>query len=426
MQFIELPYIEGRMLSFRVPEGTHAVVYKPSPPQAVETPDTLVNRALDNPLESLRLEDKVGAGDRVLIICDDMTRPTPTHVLMPYVLDRLNHAGVADRDIQILFAQGTHRPMVENEMRAKVGDEVFQRVACYNHDAFDASQLTYLGKSEDDVEVWLNRRVKEATFVIGVGGLAPHSVVGYGGGAKILYPGVAGAETVLGFHITLSLDPANYHGVYPSPGRTRIRHLADVIGLNFVVNSISGLDGQIYAVYAGSHHAVLERGIRVVKSIYGMPVSRRHRVVVVSSYPKSVEFWQGIGGAYSADTLAQPGAEIILASACPEGGARSYENYTTYVGMNTRDLEGLLRERKCRTLNECLCIAGAIKAAYMREKHHVSLISDGLSRTEIKQMGFDHCETIEAALDAAFAREGQPDEIGVIPYGGYSYCYMDE
>lgn len=241
-----------------------------------------------------------------------------------------------------------------------------------------------------------------------------------------MYPGVAGAETVLGFHITLSLDPTNYHGVYPSPGRTQIRHLADVIGLNFVINSISGIDGQIYAVYAGSHQAVLERGIRVVKSIYGMPTTRRHQVVVVSSYPKSIEFWQGIGGVYSADTLAHPGAEIILASACPEGDARSYKNYTTYVGMSTGDLAALLRERKCRTLNECLCIAGAIKAAYMREKHHISLISDGLSRAEIEQMGFDRYESIEEALAAAFARKGRQDEIGVIPYGGYTYCYMDE
>jgi hypothetical protein len=62
----------------------------------------------------------------------------------------------------------------------------------------------------------------------------------------------------------------------------------------------------------------------------------------------------------------------------------------------------------------------------MREKHHISLISDGLSRAEIEQVGFDRCETVEVALAAAFARKGQQDEIGVIPYGGYSYYYMDE
>jgi nickel-dependent lactate racemase len=392
----------------------------------VDAPGALVNKALDNPLESLRLEEKVKAGDRVLIICDDMTRSTPTHILMPYVLDRLSHAGVPDRDVQILFAQGTHRPMTESEMRAKVGDEAFQRVACHNHDAFDPAQLTYFGRSEDGVEVWLNRRVKESTFVIGVGGLAPHSMVGYGGGAKILYPGVAGAETVLGFHITISLDPTNYHGVYPSPGRTRIRHLADVVGLDFVVNSISGVDDQIYAVYAGSHQAVLEEGIQMVRAIYGVPARRRYEVVVASSYPKWLEFWQGIGGAYAADTLVTPGGEVILATACPEGGARSYENYERCVGTNTQELARWLRERTCRTVGECLCVAGAIKAAYMREKHHISLISDGLSRAEIEQMGFDRYESIEEALAAAFARKGQQDEIGVIPYGGYTYCYMDE
>jgi nickel-dependent lactate racemase len=234
---------------------------------------------------------------------------------------------------------------------------------------------------------------------------------------------VAGAETVLGFHITLSLDPTNYKGVYPTPGRARIRHLADVVGLDFVVNTVSANDERIVAVYAGAHEAVLEAGIQDVKKTYGVPVDRRYEVVVVSSYPKAIEFWQGVGGAYTADPLAKPGAEIVLAAACPEGGARSYRNYASYVGMTSQELARRLRERACESLNECMCIAGAIKAAYMREKYHISLISDGLSPTEIKQMGFEHYSSVNNALAAALSRKGPQREIAIIPFGGQSFGY---
>ena len=418
---VELPFINERKITFRVPEATVVAVYEPKAIQTVDAPETLVNRTLDNPLESQRLEERVKLGDKILIICDDVTRPTPAYLLIPSVLNRLNRAGLPDSDIQVLFALGTHRPMTEREMQAKVGNEVFQRVTCHNHDAFDKTELDCFGRSEDGVDVWLNSRVREATFVIGIGDVAPHAIVGYSGGSKILYPGVAGADTVLDLHIASSLDPTNYYGVYPSPGRTRIRQLADVVGLDFVVNSVLCKDDQIYQVYAGSHNTVLEAGVRTAKMLYGTPADRLYDMVVTSSHPHSIDFWQGVKGAFAAATLVKAGGEIILASACPEGSAKSYPNYASYVGISTKDLARQLTEGTCA---ECLCVAGALKAAQMREMYRISLISDALCQSEIKQMGFEAYDTIEDALAAAFSRKGWQDEIGVIPYGGHTYCLI--
>ena len=134
---MKLPYTDTRQLSFEMPEGCVADVYEPRAVAAVESPETLISSALDLPLQSQRLEDRVHAGDKILIICDDLTRPTPANQLIPPVLDRLNQAGVPDKNIDLLFALGTHRPMTEDEMRRKVRDQVFHRVACHNHNAYD-------------------------------------------------------------------------------------------------------------------------------------------------------------------------------------------------------------------------------------------------------------------------------------------------
>lgn len=421
MANIELPYTSKRQLSFEIPEGCITKMYEPRAVAAVEAPEALLNRALDHPLESQRLEERVQTGDKVLIICDDLTRPTPADQLIPPILDRLNWAGVPDKDIEVLFALGTHRPMTEDEMRAKVGNQVSQRVACRNHNAFDKSALHYFGKSEECIEVWLNRRVKGASFIVAIGDLVPHPIAGYAGGAKILYPGVAGEETIAGFHVSFGLDPTNYYGAFSTPARTSIHHLADVVGLDFLVNTVLCDDGQIFAVLAGEHKAILKEGIEVAQTIYGVPVEHLYDVVVVSSYPAWTEFWQGGKGIYSGATLARPEGEIILASACPEGAARTHPDFAPCVGMKPEDVASRLARGE---FEDAIGAAIAVKVARLRERYHISLVSDGLSRDEIELMGFDQYDTVEDAMAAAFSRQGPQDEIGVIPYGGHTYCYL--
>lgn len=422
MSSLELPYTDRRIVSFEIPAGSVARVQRPTVVAPVETPEALITGALDSPLGSERIEERVKPGDRVLIICDDVTRPTPVNQLIPRILARLNGAGVSDKSIQVLFALGTHREMTESEMRSKVGDEVLQRVACHNHNAFDKAALDYFGKSVDGVDVWLNGRINDASFVVGVGNIAPHPIVGYGGGAKILYPGVAGEETVAGFHVALNLDPTNYYGVIPCPGRISIDHLADVAGLDFVVDTLLDNNGRIYAVLGGDHRAVLEEGTRLAKRLYGVPVDHLYDVVVVSSYPAWLEFWQACKGAFAGATLAKPRGEIILVTACPEGCATTHPDHATYVGMKSEVLaSGLCRQE----FDDAVCAAGALKVAFLREQYHISVVSEGLSPNEIGLMGFDRYGTIEEALAAALSRKGPQDEIGVIPYGGHTYCYLE-
>ncbi len=423
MSSVELPYTPGHTLEFELPSHVTPHRYVPAPVNPEQPPEALLAAALATPLASEPLERRVRSHDRVLIICDDATRPTPAYLLLPGLLQSLNRCGVRDAQIEILFATGTHRGMSEDEMRAKVGAETFARVTCSNHNAFERSELHYFGRSEDGIEVWLNRRVAEASFVIAVGNIAPHAIVGYAGGAKILYPGVAGEETIAGFHVTYSLYPENSYGVFPTPAREGIRRLADHTGLQFVVNTVLNAEGQVCSVFAGEHEAVLRAGYRVARQIFGAPTRQRYPVVIAGSYPHWIDFWQGCKGLFAGATLARPGGEIIVVTACPEGSAPGYPNHPTYVGTPT----ALLAERLRRgDLPDPICAAGAIKVGYLREQYRVTLVSDGLSPADVQAMGFERAATVEEALSSALARAGNPDEIGFIPLGGETYCYLEQ
>ena len=61
-----------------------------------------VKRALANPIHSSRLQEIVSPKDRVVILVSDITRPSPSAVLLPPLLEELNTAGVRDEQIKII------------------------------------------------------------------------------------------------------------------------------------------------------------------------------------------------------------------------------------------------------------------------------------------------------------------------------------
>ncbi|GAG42856.1 unnamed protein product, partial [marine sediment metagenome] len=126
----------------------------------------------------------------MLIISDDHTRPTPVKKIIPFLLGELKAGGVADSQISVIFALGTHKPMSETEMRERAG-VVSERIRLCNSEFRDPRGLAYCGKAPDGVPVSVDKRVADADFKIGIGSIIPHPECGWGGGAKIIYPGVA-------------------------------------------------------------------------------------------------------------------------------------------------------------------------------------------------------------------------------------------
>ena len=360
--------------------------------------------------------------DKILIVCDDITRPTPTKIIISIIIERLHQVGISDNQIEILFALGTHRPMTDKEMRVKVGDNIFESISCHNHNAYDKNELEYYGNSREGIPVWLNRRLKEANYVIGIGDIVPHPIAGFSGGAKILYPGIAGEETIGGFHVSFGLDPDNHYGSFSAPSRESIHELAAVAGLDFLVNTIINEDAEIVEIFAGNYLDVYKQGIEVARKVYGVPTKKLYDIVIASSFPAWLEFWQGGKGIYAAATLAKPNAEIILATACPEGIARTHPDFGPSIGEDPNKVVKKLRER---TYIDAIGAAIAVKLGRLRPIYHISLVSQGLTQEDTDLMGFSWYPDIQIALQDALRRKGNPKEIGIIPYGGHTFCYIE-
>ena len=418
---VTVPYTHTTSLTFTLDECNVGEVVSPAPVAADRDEAGGIARALDEPLGTPALEEMVHPGQQVLILSDDNTRPTPTRKILPPVLERLRRAGVAEEDIEVLIAAGTHRPMTDEEIEAKVGADVTRRIHVIRHRSYDPSALARAGTSSDGIEVWLNRKVVEADFVLGIGNVVPHPHAGWAGGAKILYPGVAGAETVAAFHLVGTEDPTNYLGRDDAPARRSLEALADTAGLDFIINTVLTAEHSLYRVSCGNPRQAQAAAREAARQVYGIPAQQRYPVVVVNSYPAYLEFWQAGKGLFAADLILEMGGTIILIAPCPEGIGATHPLQVEYLSL---DLAELLRRIRARQVEDPIAAAVCAKVGHIKQRARVSVVASALSDRDVRRMGFEHHVTVEDALAAALAEQGRQTRVGVITHGGETVPYV--
>jgi nickel-dependent lactate racemase len=418
---VTFPYSDTALLSVRLDESNLGEVIRPQAVTPVPDEDAAIAAALDAPLGTPRLEDSVAPGDRVLILSDDNTRPTPVHRILPHVLARLQRAGVREQDVRILIASGSHRPMSDEEIRAKVGDDVVARIPTECHRCDDPASLYRAGSSREGVEVWLNRALLYADFVLGIGNVVPHPHPGWSGGAKILYPGVAGAQTVGAFHLVGTDDPTNYLGREDAPARRSLEALADTAGLKFVINTVLTSDQRLYGIYCGHLRQAQAAAQRASRAVYGVPVQRRYDIVISNSYPAYLEFWQAGKGIFSADLILRPGGTVILTAPCPEGVGVTHPRQVEYLALKPAEI---LRRIAAGQIDDPIAAAVCAKVRHVMERVRVSVVSEGLSPAEMSAMGLQPFASVDAALAEALARYGHDARVAIITHGGETVPYL--
>lgn len=291
--------------------------------------------AFDSPIGTPRIREAARGKASAAIVVDDLSRPTPAAVMLPYVLEELAAASVPKGETVIVVGGGTHRPLTDEEMVKKVGAEVAAAYATTSHD-FMAGDLVGYGSLEDGTPIYINRIVAEAEFKICVGGIFPHGSAGFGGGAKLIVPGVAGFATIFHFHgFSPTRGQGNIERRKPSEGDTGnvtlidggVRDLRDVaeevagkIGLDMVVNSVLTSRRQIAGLFVGDFVGAHRAGARFAQRTYGTTISNRLRqeadVVVCNGYPLDADPVQGSKALWPLPYFEREPYKVVLNAAC--------------------------------------------------------------------------------------------------------------
>jgi len=285
------------------------------------TPEEIRER-IEHPVEGPSLEELARGRSRAVIVFDDMTRPTPVKDVAPHVLEILRRAGMRKDQIRFLWALGSHGAYDMINARKKLGDAIVENYAVYNHDPFQ--NTVRLGRTPTGVEIWLNREFLECDLKIGIGCITAHVHVGFGGGAKIILPGVAGIETINQFHNQQFRDFSRTGlGRFDNNiMRAECDAAGDLAGLNFKVDCLINRRGEIASLFAGPFRATHAKGAEEGRDHYGIPFASDYDIVVSNSYGKANE--SAIALSFLVGLLKPGQGTGVLISDCPEGQVPHY------------------------------------------------------------------------------------------------------
>ena len=281
-----------------------------------------IRERIERPVDGPSLEELARGKKQAVIVFDDMTRPTPVRDAAPYVLEALHRAGMKKDQIRFIWALGTHGAYDMIAARKKLGQEIVENYAVYNHDPFQ--NTVRVGRTPTGVELWFNREFMECDLKIGIGCCTAHVHVGFGGGAKLILPGVAGIETINQFHNQLYRDPSRGGlGTFENNiMRAECDAAGDAVGLNFKVDCLINRRGEIAELFAGSFRATHAHAAEEGKTHYGVPFSTGYDIAVCNSYGKANESAISMLPAFM--ILKPKVGTVVLISDCPEGQVPHY------------------------------------------------------------------------------------------------------
>lgn len=420
MKTIKIPY-GNKEIEFRIPEKNFSELLVPSSPQLPKSGKWETMHALEESIGADRIEKMAEISDKIVIICEDITRYAQTDIMISVLIDRLSRAGIHDKNIKIVMALGSHRPMTNEEKIKKVGKKIFDRFEVINSENKDRNKLVDAGVAPGGVRVWLDPIVYESDFKIGIGSIEPHTAAGYTGGGKIIYPGVVGQETVSNFHI-ISVSLGNLIGDPDNEARLTMEKWVKTVGLDYILNAVVTPENKLYKVVAGHFVKAHRAGVKYARKVWGIKSKKRIDIAIVSSYPADLDFWQGGKGIVNCEKAIPDGGFLILVTPCYEG-VGPHSEYIDYIGHD--EPEKLIKEARenNKVTEDVLPLAVGAAVARVRKRINIAVISEYLSKEDIERSGFLYFETIEDAVQYGLKKFGNDANIAVVPMGGGSYIY---
>jgi nickel-dependent lactate racemase len=427
MAEIRIPYGKTS-LTVDIPEKNLMLVGWPKEPSRIPVIEEEIERALDNPIDGPGIADVAGPGKRVVIVCDDYTRPTPTHKILPSVLSRLERAGVAPGDITILIAAGIHRKMTREDLVAKLGPEVVDQVRVVLHDVDDKDKMDYLGQTSRGTPFWIDKEVTRADVKLSIGTVEAHPYAGFCGGAKIYAIASAARESIYYNHGQLAAHPDSWFGrTEGNPCWMDMAEVASMVKPDLAINVVLSAKNEVIRAFAGNIIACQRAAIQPFVEAYGIPVPYEADIVLASANPKQFYFDLANLAMMNAGTVVKKGGTRIIAAYCEEALGPDIHRrlYTESLGRPWPGSAEYLEELKSGKYAYQMADAPAIyKLIQAEEKAEMILVTEGLSAEDADCLRLNWTRSLEEAMHRAFARQGRDARVVVLPLGGMCYPYL--
>lgn len=417
---VKLAYGRGS-LPVDLPDDATTVI-EPAHTPGLPDEKGAVLRALEAPIGAPPLRDWIKPGQKICIAFTDLTRATPNHKIIPWLLEHLSF--VPREDITLLNQLGTHRPNTTEELERLLTPEVVRNYRVLNHEPENNAAMRQFGVTHDGTPALINKHLADADVRIVTGFIEPHFFAGFSGGPKGIMPGCAALETVMSNHDARNIgDPRSAFGItHGNPIWEEIRDIALRIGPSFLLNVTLNETRQITGVFAGDLLEAHRTGYEFVRKSAMQKVKAPFEVVVTtnSGYPLDLNLYQGVKGMSAAARIVQEGGTIVLACECSEGVPAG------------SPLDKLLREASSpEEILAMLTSAGHVRPEQWQaqiqaliQRRAKVLVYSSLPDDVLRKAHLTPCRDIAATVREELQRHGPGARAAVLPQGPLTIPYL--
>jgi nickel-dependent lactate racemase len=226
---------------------------------------------------------------------------------------------VPEEAVRVLVGQATHRPLARPELFKKLGP-LADDLTVISHNSHQ--NLVSFGTTQAGTPVAFSRFYVEAELRLTIGCVEPHGAFGHSGGCKLVFPGLAGIDSIYANHRPNHLSK----GVL-APDASAMRLDAEeavrMVGLDAVVNVVVGHQRQILGIFVGDFVAAQRQAAAFAEQVYATPVDGPADVVLLNAYPKDTELIQMANAANALAAAKTPlfrdGGIAVISTAASEG-----------------------------------------------------------------------------------------------------------
>lgn len=364
-----------------------------------------IKLSVTNPVGISPLRELARNRKEVVVIFDDLTRGTRPAGIVPFILQELAEAGIPDNNIRFICALGAHAPMNRIDLAKKVGEDTIAKYAVYNHNAFD--NCVYVGTTSYGTKVSVNAEFMQCDLKIAIGSMTPHPFAVFGGGGKIILPGVASMDTIMANH-TMALTDEERVNYEINCRRLDMEEAAGFAKLDMLVECIVNMWGETSSLYAGAPTLVREAAIKEAKTHYLSPRAEDKDIVISNAYIKVSEANVVLKSGFA--SVSEQGGDLVLIANAPGGQVGHY-----LIGSWGKEDEG--ENRKYKLLRPGMGIPEHVNHL-IRYNEYPDIVSMGFAKSSDKALAMSKWDDV---LEVLKETHGDKAKVAVYPSADIQY-----
>ena len=294
------------------------------------------------------------ADKRILLIIPDNTRSGPVGEIFKIIYDFL---GGKAKAIHVLVALGTHQPLTEEQICTRLGITAIERhskyasVRFFNHRWERPDTFTFVGRIRDEeiehitgglfreeVNVAINKLIFEYDELFIIGPVFPHEVVGFSGGHKYIFPGIAGSEIINFFHwLSAVITIPAIIGNKWTPTREVVEKAASLLKMPRKLFAIVSLDNKLKGLFIGDCKEAWEKAADLSKDVHIIYKARPYHTILGEAPKMYEDIWTAAKVAYKLDPILADGGTLIVYAPHISEISYTHGKVLDEIGYHTRD-----------------------------------------------------------------------------------------